>query len=154
MTGVPAAGDIVTQLIMILAGGGAVTTAVNAWFSRRATRAQITSTEAATGKTTAEITQVGAGAAAVLVDSGLDMVREARIEADRAHAEADRARAEADAARREVDAARREVDAARRGVAAARAEVDYLRGMLTAAGVHIPARPPDGRGEGPGPPGG
>jgi hypothetical protein len=120
--------EFAVQTIVTVSGGGAVVAGLNAYISRRVTQANIDQTRAATGKTQAEVIDVGAGTAATQVDTSLDMLREMRIDLVAARDEAREARAEAKAARDEAHAARE--------------EIDFLRGLLTAHGVTIPLRPP------------
>lgn len=126
-------GELVVQVIVAASGGSAVAAAINSYFSRRTTAATVAKTQAETGRTTAEITGVGAGAASVQVDTSLKLMQWMDGQLDDLRIDLAAARAEAHEARQEAVTARREVEQAR-------AEVDFLRGLLTSANIPIPPR--------------
>lgn len=149
-------GELAVQAIVTLGGGSAVAAALNGYFSRRATAVAIQQTRAATGKTTAEIIGVGAGTAAVQVDTSLDLLREMRTDLTAAREESREARDEARAARLEAAAARESSNAAREGMEKLRDwrvrqehlntvhslwDVDVVR-RLAAAGIPVLDPPP------------
>jgi hypothetical protein len=86
--------EFAVQSVVTISGGGAFLTALNAYFSRRTTRANIAAKAAETGKTSAEITNVGAGTANLQVDTSLGLLREMRIDLERIREEAATAREE------------------------------------------------------------
>lgn len=130
--------ELAVQAIVTISGGGAAVAALNGYFSSRTTRAAVAKAQVETGKTEAEITGVGAGTAAVQVDTSLDLLREMRVDLTAA-------REEVKAARQEIRDARDDAKVARREAVEALTETFYLRGLLTAAGIpiHPEATEPD-----------
>jgi hypothetical protein len=134
--------ELIVQGLVTLTGGGAAAAGLNAYFSRRTTRAAVTKTQAETGKTGAEITNVGAGTANLQVDTSLGLLREMRIDLERIREEAATAREEAAAARAEIEKLR---DWRRRQelLNAAHGAWDALVSeRLAAAGIDLPSPPP------------
>jgi hypothetical protein len=72
--------ELIVQGIIVIGGGTAAGAGINGFFSRRVTRATVAKTTAETGKTVAEVTSVGAGTAAVQVDTAMDLLREMRTD--------------------------------------------------------------------------
>lgn len=134
--------EFAVQTVVTVSGGGAFVAALNSYFSRRTTRATIAQAQAATGKTSAEITNVGAGTANLQVDTSLGLLREMRIDLERIREEAATAREEAAAARAEIEKLR---DWRRRQelLNAAHGAWDALVSeRLAAAGIDLPSPPP------------
>ena len=98
--------ELAVQGIVTIFGGTAAAAGLNAYFSRRTTHASVAQTQAATGKTSAEINGVGAGTAAVQVDTSLDLLREMRIDLERVRSEAVQAREDAAVSRSEIQVLR------------------------------------------------
>lgn len=86
--------ELIVQGIVTITGGGAAAAGLNAFFSRRTTQAAVTKTQVETGRTHADITNVGAGTADVQVNTSLDLLREMRIDLTAAREDIKSARAE------------------------------------------------------------
>lgn len=99
---------------------------VNAYLSRRKTRAEVSESVARTGKTAAEITDVGATTANTQVDTSLKLMLEMRTEMTLMREGLFEARKEAADARVEARKMRRELDDATEQLAAA---VDEVAGL-------------------------
>jgi hypothetical protein len=99
---------------------------VNAYLSRRKTRAEVGESVARTGKTSAEITDVGANTANTQVDTSLKLMLEMRTEMTMMREGLLEARREAADARIEARKMRRELDDATEQLAAA---VDEVAGL-------------------------
>jgi hypothetical protein len=134
--------EFAVQTAVTVSGGGAIVAALNAFFSRRTTRAKIAETQVSTGKTSAEITSVGAGTVDVQVGTSLGILREMRIDLERIREEAGQARAEATAARAEIDKLR-DWRIRQELLNAAHGAWDALVSTrLAEAGIDVPAPPP------------
>lgn len=121
--------DLSPWVLLIVSVGTSTTIGgiINAYLSRRKTRAEVGETVARTGKTTAEINDVGATTANTQVDTSLKLMAEMRQEMTTVREGLAEARVEAATARREASQMRREFDEVSDQLAAAVHEVAELQ---------------------------